>query len=213
MKSFKPTLIAAVGALTILAFTSVRAEKPDYEILHVPEESPGAPWYADISREFIPTDGKWVSIVFWREPTSVPEDFNLLDWLDIPRVFSAPLLLEGKEWWTSDSPPPIRIRMANIDIVPVYFVRLEELEYEIADDVLTLAELEAFSSLRVGYADHVRYDIRSGYRAGRNDGAMYTASGIVEDGGRFHVRLFEAPNHDVDAVIRFSGPRHTSGSW
>jgi hypothetical protein len=212
MKLLKPFTIATATALTILAFTSVQADKLEYEILQVPEESPGPPWYADFGRTFIPTDGEWVSIVFWREPTSVPEDFNLLDLFDIPAAFSAPLLLQGEEWWGEEA-PPLRSLMTNIDIVPVYFVKLEELEDEIEDDILTLDELEAFSSIRVGYADHVRYDIRIEYRSGRaNDRARYTASGIMEDGGRFQVRLFEEADREtgtseVDAVIRFPGSR------
>jgi hypothetical protein len=205
-----------VCAWGILNSHSVQAQQIDYLILKVPEQSPGAPWYVDFHRDFIPTDGEWVSIVFWRTPESVPADFNLLDSFDIPRAFGAPLLLEGEEWWVD---PPlvvgnnVRLKMWNVDWVPVYFVKLDEFEANIQDDVLTLSELEAFDSLRIGQADFVRYDTRNEFHQNDNFGTnrgFYVASGIMEGGGHFNVRLFESPPdpetglEPVDAVIVFT---------
>lgn len=212
MKSLKPILLTLTCSVLTLTCSTLRADPLDYVILNVPEESPGAPWYADFSRGFIPTDGTDVSIVFWRNPADVPADFNLLDYFDIPRAWSTPILLRGQEWWVDEPLTPgnqMRTRMVNDGPVPVYFVALDELEAEIADDVLTIGELEAFSSLRVGYATDVRYDTRNGLRPGEgNDGARYTALGELEGGGRFFVRLFENLDREtgissVDAVIRF----------
>lgn len=217
MKSLKLTLLTMACAWGTMLVHPVQAQQIDYVILKIPSEAPGAPWYADFGGGFIPTDGEWVSIVFWRPPESVPEDFNLLDVFDRPRAWDAPLLLEGEEWWLD---PPytrgnlVRGKMHNIDIVPVYFVTLSELDAHIQDDVLTISELEAFDSLRIGHATNVHYDTRVNFH--ENDGfgnnrGFYVASGIMEGGGYFSVRLFETSEVDpetglevVNAVIVFT---------
>lgn len=53
----------------------------------------------------------------------VPSDFNLLDFVDFPAAFGAPMLLEGEEWWTDVPFIPgnlVRMLLKNIDLVPVY---------------------------------------------------------------------------------------------
>jgi N-acetylneuraminic acid mutarotase len=133
-----------------------------FVVLNAPGESPGGPWYADIGRDFIPTDGAQVAIVFMRDPAHIRPEFNLLDMVDIPAAFECPFLLRGQEWWHEpfvDFPFKVEYGLENDGSVPVYFVDLAELDNEITDDQLTLGELEAFSSLRVGQATYIKNDV------------------------------------------------------
>jgi N-acetylneuraminic acid mutarotase len=161
-----------------------------FVVLSAPGESPGGPWYADFSRDFIPADGAQVAIVFSRDPAHIRPEFNLLDMMDIPAVFECPLLLRGQEWWHEpfvDFPFKVKNGLDNDGSVPVYFVELAELDSEIADDQLTIGELEAFSSLRVGQATYVKNDILNSNAPdsdGKGHGVM-TAIGTLDGSGEF----------------------------
>ena len=52
----------------------------------------GHPCYARIALGEIYHDGEWAAIAFYRDPDSIREDFNLLEFLDIPAVFYCPML-------------------------------------------------------------------------------------------------------------------------
>ena len=186
-----------------------------FVVLNVPDESPGDPLYADFGRDFIPADGTQVAIVFMRDPAYIPPDFNLLDMRDIPAAFECPFLLHGQEWWHEpfvDSPFKCVYVLENDGSVPVYFVDLAELDSEIADDQLTLGELEAFSSLKVGQATYVKNDILNSNAPdsdGKGHGTM-TALGTLQESGEFfyvHWREEFRPeigkNVFLDTVIRF----------
>jgi hypothetical protein len=186
-----------------------------FVVLNAPGESPGGPWYAGFGRDFIPADGSQVAIVFERDPAHIRPDFNLLDMIDIPSVFECPFLLSGQEWWYEpfvDIPFKYVYVVDNDGSVPVYFVDLVELESEIVDDQLTLGELEAFSSLRVGQATYVKDDVLNSHAPdsdGKGHGAL-TAIGTLQDSGEFfyvHWQEESLPDLDknvfLDVVIRF----------
>src|SRR5678816_4207870 len=42
------------------------------------------PFYARLERGLIHTDGEWAAIAFYRPPTCVRSDFNMLDFFDVP---------------------------------------------------------------------------------------------------------------------------------
>jgi hypothetical protein len=153
-----------------LAFEGVISTR--FAVLNVPEESPGGPWYAGFSRDFIPADGTQVA----------------MDNEDIPAAFGCPILFRGQEWWHEPFVDyPFKYVYVNDGLVPVYFVDLAELNSEIADDQLTLGELEAFSSLRVGQATYVKSDVLNSNAPdsdGKGHGAM-TAIGTLEGSGEF----------------------------
>ena len=96
--------------------------------------------------------------------------------------------------------------------VPVYFVDLAELNSEIADDQLTLGELETFSSLKVGQATYVKEDILNS-NAPDSDGkghGIVTAIGTLQESGEFfyvhwHEEFDPAIGKNVfrDTVIKF----------
>jgi hypothetical protein len=185
---------------------------PTPVVLNVPDESPGGPWYAGFSRDFIPADGTQAAIIFMRDPACIPPEFNLLDSEDIPAVFGCPLLFRGQEWWHEPFVDfPFKYVYVNDGSVPVYFVDLAEFNSEIADDQLTLGELEAFSSLKVGQATYVKDDVLNSNAPdsdGKGHGVM-TAIGKLEDGGDFYVHWHEefdpaiGKNVFLDTVIKF----------
>jgi hypothetical protein len=186
-----------------------------FVVLNVPDESPGGPWYAGFGRDFIPADGSQVAIVFERDPVHIRPDFNLLDMIDIPAVFECPFLLSGQEWWYEpfvDFPFKYVYVVDNDGSVPVYFVDLAELNSEIADDQLTIGELEAFSSLRVGQATYVKEEILNTNAPdsdGKGHGTVTTIGTLQESGEFFYVHWQEeflpdlGKNVFLDVVIRF----------
>jgi N-acetylneuraminic acid mutarotase len=186
----------------------------NFVLLNAPGESPGGPWYAGFSRDFIPADGTKVAIVFERDPAYIRPDFNLLDMEDIPAAFECPLLLQGKEWWYEPFVdfPFKYVYTLEEGTVPVYFVDLAELDSEIDDDQLTIGELSAFSSLRVGRATYLKNDVLNSNAPdsdGKGHGIM-TAIGTMQDSGEFfyvHWREEFLPeigkNVFLDTVIRF----------
>jgi serine/threonine protein kinase len=212
---------------------SIIGTNDQFVVLNVPDESPGDPTYADIGRNSIPTDGTQVAIVFMRDPAYIPPDFNLLDMRDIPAAFESPFLLRGQDWFhktnwlnflrtrsTSEKSDwhepfvdfPIKSMYVNDGFVPVYFVDLTELNSEIADDQLTLGELETFSSLKVGQAMYVKEDILNS-NAPDTDGKGHgrvTAIGTLQESGEFfyvhwHEEFDPAIGKNIfrDTVIKF----------
>jgi N-acetylneuraminic acid mutarotase len=171
-------------------FPTVAEFAPTPVVLNVPAESPGAPWYAGFGRYFIPTDGNRAAIVFMRDTTCIPPEFNLLDEENIPAAFGCPVLFRGREWWHEPFVDfPFKYVLENIGSVPVYFVDLVELIDEISDDRLTWGELANFSSLKIGQAMYVK-DEALNSNAPDSDGKGYgemTAMGRLEEGGEFYV--------------------------
>jgi hypothetical protein len=198
---------------TVQEFTP--APEAKYTVLNVPDESSGGPSYADLGRDFIPADGSQVAIVFMRDPACIPPEFNLLDTMDIPAAFECPFLLCGQEWWYEplvDFPFKCVYTLDNDGSVPVYFVDLAELYSEIADDQLTLGELETFSSLKVGHATYVRNELLNSNAPdsdGKGHGTM-TAIGTLDESGEFFYVYWSEEFHPeigknvfLETVIRF----------
>lgn len=181
-------------------------------VLRVPEDSPGSPWYADFGRDFIPADEAHAAIVFWRDLACIPADFNLLDMLDIPAAFGCPISLRGQEWWHEPFVDyPFKMALVNDGPVPVYFVTLEELAAETADDRLTLGELSAFQSLRKGQARHLQIEVLNS-NAPDSDGkghGLVTGTGDIEGDQSFYLHWSEefdpavGRNEFLEVVIRF----------
>src|SRR5687768_9747675 len=117
---------------------------------HYPGDSPGPPYYALFGLGFTPNDAGWVGIVFVRSPACVPPGFNLLDWLNPPAAWGCALTVEGTAWWHDPPvPPAFQFRARGTGAVPVYFVTLAELQAAIADDVVTIGELQGLPSLLI----------------------------------------------------------------
>ncbi len=122
--------------------------------------APGIPAYAQIGLDFISGDlwilhdEEWAAIPFYRDVSCVPADFNLL-YFD-PIAWNCALLVEGPEIWPSDGIAPIlAITQGPVEGFPaptVYLVKYTELLGAVADGVLTMGELQALPSRKVGRA-------------------------------------------------------------
>ncbi len=204
----------------------------------VPGEVPGIPVYAQFAYDpiigdlFILHDEKWTAIPFYRGPDCVPPDFNLIDGADFTpdpdyglRVFGCPLTVAGFEVWPVYDPattaPLSTVLMGPVQPYPfvaVYLVNNDELLAAVADGLLTIGELEALPSLKIGHATFFQEINGSGHLTedGQYTSLHYelTASGtLAEDASKtFSVhftaggRVAKAPNAYPDLVqaeIRF----------
>jgi hypothetical protein len=161
-------------------------------IRHFPGESPGVPTYALLSRGYAPSDGGWVGIVFTRDPACVPGAFNLLDWLNPPAAWGCTLTVEGEQWFHDPPvPPDFQGHVRGLGAVPVYFVALSEYQAAIADDVLTIGELEGLPSLLVGYASFFHQVYHNTNQPTDHGHETIVAHGTLEDGRTFQFRFNE----------------------
>jgi hypothetical protein len=162
-------------------------------ILTFPGEQPGPRYYALFERGFIPLDNGWVGIVFVRDPSCVPAGFNLLDWFDSPPVaWACALTIEGEAWWHDlAAPPPFQIHARGLGAVPIYFVRWTELQVAIADDVLTIGELQSLPSLLIGEASFLEHVVHNTNQPTNHGHETLVSRGTLEDGRSFEFRYSE----------------------
>ena len=187
MKKKLVLVLAVVAAAVIPAEAAVRVDFPD--------PSPGVPFYARIepgSPPFVIQDGTWAAIVFYRLPQCVPSGFNLLDLFDVPGAFGCPLTVRGFEVWKNGPPPvdsaPIQVEMRGLGAVPIWFVRWSVLQAAIADGALTVPDLFAMASLRIGSASFYQESVRP--LGGAKKGSLQiVAHGLLEDGTSFQLEL------------------------
>lgn len=163
--------------------------------LAFPEETPGPPYYL---RGIEPASEavEWVPIVFYRDPSCVPADFNLLNFFDAPRAFGCPLTVEGFEIWRNgpgQDTAPLQVKSRGLGAVPVWFVSAAEHEAAIADGVLTITELRALPSLLMGTAERYHEVLHPGEEAGRRARLTITASGSLSDGRSFRLQVSGNP--------------------
>ena len=183
------------GALALLAlaatiWANIRLEAPKDFLPPIYTSLAGPLHYPDGSI-FVIQDGEWAAIPFWRPPACVPEDFNLFDLVDFDAV-DCPLLVEGFAIWQGTAPVgfPAISEFRGLGEVPVWFVRLDELQAASADGELTIVELASLDSLRVGTAHFY-------HEQNHTDGVhpvshlAVVARGTLEGGGSFDVRAVE----------------------
>lgn len=204
MQSLRP-LIAPAALLAVLA---VSAPAQAQVHLRLPDDIQ-PPIYAALDRGFLPHTDEWAVVVFYRSPECIPNDFNLLDFVDFS---GSPLLcdlhIEGRSTWVSlDDPYPASQFYQGTGAVPVWFVRWPELQSAVADDVLTVGELAALPSLTVGSASFFLETIRNDIRGQRGGNEALVASGTLADSRSFFFQMTEKFRDGVhlfpDITIRF----------
>jgi len=174
----------------LMAGPSLAAGAPT--IRHYPGESPGPPYYAFLDRGYVPNDGRWAGIVFVRSPECVPPGFNLLDFLNPPVAWGCALTVEGEAWWHDPLvPPAFQLHERGMGAVPVYFVRWSEIETAIADDLLTIGELQSLPSLLIGSATFLQHVVHNANQAANHGHEALVARGTLEDGRAFEFRFNE----------------------
>jgi hypothetical protein len=144
------------------------------------------PFYARLERGGVHHTDDWAGIVFYRPPACIPEDFNLLDFFDTPRVFDCnPPTTDGFAIWEHGpgiDAAPLLVELHGLGAVPVWFVRWPALQAAIADDTLTIGELVSLQPL-VGSATAYQETLHP------NSSIEFNARGSLVDGRSFQ---FEA---------------------
>lgn len=176
--------------------------------LSIPEEDPGPPFYASIERVFIPHTDEWAAIPFLRQPGCVPDDFNLLNLIDVPAAFGCTLTVGGHLVYKNAPPPvddaPIMANLHGLGAVPIWFVSWPELQVALADDVLTVPELLSLPSLQIGLATFFKETQHPGNERpqGAGNGKIeMTARGTLTDGRTFQFQIREM-GVDQQSVVR-----------
>jgi hypothetical protein len=205
------TFVALVVAVSLPQ--SLRAEVRTI----IPDEDPGPPFYVRVERSavhtaIVPHTSEWAALVFYRSPTCVPRDFNLMDLFNPPAAFGCPLTIDGWDLWRNGPPPtdfiPMLAHFYGLGAVPVWFVSWQELQAAVADDVLTMEELQSLPSLRVGSASYFREVLHP------TDGAIepklsISAHGTLEDGSPFRLDHFGSEAAGINTTIAIGTSRST----
>lgn len=166
------------------------------------------PFYARIERGGVITDGEWVAVIFYRPPDCVPDDFNLLDFFDAPRVFGCqPYTTDGFSIWKNGpdvDPAPLKSHLHGLGSVPVWFVSWPDMEAGLADDALTIVDLEDMPSLMAGTAGFYTEELHPSEGVAGNPMLQLVARGQLADGRSFSVNALSvyASGH-FDVTIRF----------
>jgi hypothetical protein len=185
--------------------TIARAGAPT--ISNVPAEDPGPPFYTPVFIDgtappsgFVPTNGNWAGIHWLRNPSCVPAGFNLLKVFNPPAAFGCRLTITGQVWRHQPTDlVPFQEHYAEVEPVPIYFVRLSELTNAASDGMLTIGELQSLPSLLVGHASSYRSVIHNSNQASSHGHETLTAQGQLVDGRSFQFHFDE----------KFSGGQHT----
>ena len=173
-------VLAIVGLLLVVApgaYAKIRTEGGG-----------DVPFYARIQHgEAYHTD-EWAAIVFYRPPECVPDDFNLLDFYDFGASDCKPPTTDGFIIWSGEPwiSAPIQMQLHGLGAVPVWFVSWPELQGAIADDSLTVPELEGMPSLMIGSASFYKETL---HPTGGAQVPMinFVADGSLEGGQSFRV--------------------------
>lgn len=162
----------------------------------LPQTSNDLPFYARIERGIIQTDGEWAAIAFYRPPTCVRADFNMLDFFDVPAVFGCNAqdpYLTGFGLFRNgpmNAPSQSRLQIVPGRMMPVWFVRWSELEAAIADDNLTIGELAGLPSLLEGVATFYSETLHP-FQGSRQTMLSIVALGVLEDNRIFRFQATE----------------------
>lgn len=181
-------LAAAVTMFLVLSAAGAEAAVR----LQVPGGSPGIPAYARIVQNPLQPI-ETAAVVFYRDPTCVPPEFNLLDFFDIPGAFSCPLTVRGFEDWERGpglDPAPKLAVSTGAGPVPIWIVSWSELEAAMADGVLTIGELASLPSLVMGSATSFHEILRPSESNGANALISIRATGFLNNGRSFRINAF-----------------------
>lgn len=194
-------------------------------ILITPAETPGQFTYAFVGSGGLATDRGWVAVDFHRDPgCDELIGFNLLLFAD-PNALDCAPTVEMREWWyredlvTAGGPwgslpweptfrAPILAEWRGLGAVPIYFVRRAEFLMAVADDVLTVDELQALPSLLIGLADKYQFiqhnsGIRNASQTQRPGHTRTVGQGVLEDGRSFQFNLTTLDNEVTSIRIAF----------
>jgi hypothetical protein len=205
MKTLWSILLKPVAAFLVLASLLLLAVPEAQAKVRTGIELPA---YARIERGFTIHTAEWAAIVFYRPTECVPDDFNLLDFFDLNALDCTPQTAEGFAIWSGEPylTPPIQWHLHGLGAVPVWFVSWPELEAAMADDSLTIVELEGLPSLMTGSASFYSETLHP-YDPSwtRNSMIEYEAHGLLMDGRSFKVNVVViTPYHNAKWIENIS---------
>jgi hypothetical protein len=186
-----PLLLAACSETPLQPTESRTAAAPVLALESSGKPDPiDPPFYARLERGSEPVHSdEWAAIVFYRQPACVRPAFNLLDFFDIPAAFGCSLTVTGFEIFKEPLPtPPIHVKFEGLGAVPIWFVSWPHLQAAMADDVVTVGELQGIPSRVVGSASLYHETLHPA------ELLVITAQGVLTDGRRFSLQATYA--HD-----------------
>jgi hypothetical protein len=217
MKHTLPAKVMAVFAFTLIIFSCTRSGISEDQLSQIQGiqskqsgllltqwpsmQDPGLPFYARI--EPIPphiyfSEG-YAPIVFYRQSSTIPTGFNLLNMFDPPAAFSSPLHVEGSSLWhvAIGAGSPKIVTLKNSAPVEIWFVPSTPLLSLIAQShVLTITDLSSISGIIKGHATefneiNLPHPLPPFLGGGGhpNPKLDITAKGILEGGGNFNIHL------------------------
>lgn len=221
------TLRSAILSTALLALFIAEApiqaetELPSLK-LDFPLESPGIPAYARLELLIpgfdVPNNDEWAAIVFYRDPSCVPTDFDLGQFFHFPGpqgpgAFGCRLLIEGFEHWLNgpgDDPAPIYVRSRNaVPSLPVWFVSSAELGALFDTGMVFIDEIKALPSLIRGSAWWFEEALYPNGTA-PDPALTFQAQGRLETGGKFTLEWhYQANAGEDEVVIQLDVPRTT----
>ncbi|CAN5778011.1 hypothetical protein BH23GEM9_BH23GEM9_26030 [soil metagenome] len=134
----------------------------------------------------------WAAVVFYRQPSCVPADFNLFDFYDFtmipmgpPRPFLCDATVSGFSLHVEPAgvTPPKQSNLSG-SAVPIWFVPAAVFQTAVAAGVLTVPQLEAMPGLVKATASQFR-EINQTIEMHPQPGISITARGLTDDGRRF----------------------------
>jgi hypothetical protein len=187
--SYSLWLTAAIAVLTLFPALQHCAAEDEGQLLLIPDEHPGPPYYMFLleheSQDVVP-------LVFIRQRDCIPEEFNLLEFFHVGPggAQSCPLNVEGFQIASQPVGPPTLQHLQNPkeETVPIWFVSREEYLSEIDDGVLKIGDIEQMDSLVLGLA--TLYEETQSVLVPQPK-ATIVAHGLLEDGRSFRIHLEE----------------------
>ena len=176
-----------------------------------PDSGGGVPAYARLETlpngdVLVPNDGVWAAIIFYRDPECVPAEFNLLAFFDVPRAFGCGLTVEGFEVWRNGPLAgdlgPIQTVSHGLGAVPIWFVKLDELQSGVSDGALTVGELGSMSSLKKGSGIFFRETLHP-IDVAQQTMIQIVARGVLEEGGSFFLQMADTHEQAKHVKIVF----------
>jgi hypothetical protein len=150
------------------------------------EQAGNVPFYA----RFL-AGPEWTAIIFYRPPTCVREDFNLLAFFD-PEAFNCgPPTTDGFAVLGNTPNPfgaPLQLKLWGLGAVPIWFVRTAELNVAAEDEYLSVDELAALPSLVEGTATDYS-EVLHPLEGAKVEKITVVARGTLEDGRSFRLQV------------------------
>jgi hypothetical protein len=173
----------------------------------VPQPDPGIPAYARAfpgEKQFF-HNGEWLAIPFYRAPSAIPADFNLMTFFHFPGpggpgAFATPILIRGFYFIEPNAPLgtfPV-LAVSTGDAVPIWFVRWSAYQTAMADGVVTIGDVNAMQPLR-GIATTFNETLKP--RTGDHL-TVITANGRLADGRTFDFHVTHVG--DVSRALRIN---------